>query len=445
MRLRRSTFIIIASLAANAALIGYILRHLAAPPNSLVRFSTPTATGLDHSGKPPATDLATAFQNHDHAALRDLLKAAGFPDDRVREIVQREIWKNYFARHKALVRRDATPSASWWKNNRDEDEPDPAIHREIRKQLRELQREAEAEYLHLLGPDLGNDEHVDEKLAFLSVEKRLQLQRIEQDYDELKNEIHAEIDGFSTPADAAKLRLLKEEQKRDILAVMSPEEQKAYDLRLSETAENLRWEMTKFNATEDEYLKIFALQKAFDEKYASRNDPFGSGYDENAPKPAWSEEERSAEEAKIKQQIRALIGDERYALSIKKEDYDYRQLQAATRRFDLPADTPDRIYSLRTAVSSAALQITNNPVLSPETRKQALIQLATETRNQVRANLGPEVAEAYFKNNGMSWLGTLEEGRAVIFSKDDSSWEPHEAAEAEQPPVIKVEPAHLNL
>jgi hypothetical protein len=427
--MKPASFLIAASLTANLALLGYILLR----PTTPTSYLPPHSADLNHPGPLLATDLATAFKTNNHAALRDILKAAGFPDDLVREIVQRRIWETFRTRYQALVRQ-ADDSISWWKNV-DDDETDPSLTRTTRKQLSELQRESEAELLRLFGPDPENDEYIDKKLAFLPAEKRLQIQKIEQDYFELKNEIQEEIAGFYTAEDTAKLRLLMEEEKRDILAVMSPEEQKAYDLRLSPTAESLRWDMTKLNVTEAEYLKIFALQKAFDEKYASNVDPFSPSYDSASTNPAWSDEERSAEEAKVKQQIRALIGDERFALSIKKQDSDYRQLQAATRRFDLPSDTPDRIYSLRDTVGTTARQIADNPSLSPETKKQALIQLATQTRNQVRTGLGSEVADAYFKNSGMRWLAALDEGNAVIFSKEDSSWNTTSPADSAEPPT----------
>ena len=53
---------------------------------------------------------------------------------------------------------------------------------------------------------------------------------------------------------------------------------------------------------------------------------------------------------------------------------------------------------------AAVRQIADNSNLSNEQKKAALGVLALSTREQVRASLGVDGAEAYFKNNGMTWL-----------------------------------------
>src|SRR5690606_8329296 len=74
-------------------------------------------------------------------------------------------------------------------------------------------------------------------------------------------------------SDREQLRFLQEEKRRDLESLLSPEELRAYDLRNSPTAQQLRWKMTKMNATEAEYLQIFDLQQNFDALY-SHNTPF---------------------------------------------------------------------------------------------------------------------------------------------------------------------------
>ena len=107
---------------------------------------------------------------------------------------------------------------------------------------------------------------------------------------------------------------------------------------------------------------------------------------------------------------------------IRQQDNDWRQLEAATRRLALPADTPARLSPLRDSTALAAQQIAAKADLPAAQKKQALNELAAATREQVRARLGAEGAEAYFKNNGMRWIKELEKGNTITFNANDSGW-----------------------
>ncbi len=444
-----------ASLVANAALVTVTLRGPSSPSSS----DSPSASSPGSSASPskpssssptsPSSvtippDLVAALNANDPQSLRDLLRAAGLNDDMVRSLVQMHIWKKYEARFKALnPRNNPDPNKPWWRDDRSQ-QNGFAQTKEQREESRRLQREIREETERLLGPDTNSNRWNDQRLSFLSPEKREALKYIQQDYQDIRSEIQQEMQGFRLPSDAEKLRFLQEEQKRDIEALMTPEERVAYDLRLSPTAANLRWEMTCLDVSESEYLKIFALQKNFDDKYPSGGDPFSPGYNPDQPKPSWSYEERDKAEQALRQQIKSLIGEDRYARAAREQDYEYRQLQSAARRFELPADTPDRIYALRDTVSASARLIADHPSLSPENKKQEMARLAAQTRDQVRSRLGTDIADAYFKNNGMGWLTFLDEGTAVTFSSYECGGSPYNPAPSVPAspgvPVIQVTP-----
>ena len=77
---------------------------------------------------------------------------------------------------------------------------------------------------------------------------------------------------------------------------------------------------------------------------------------------------------------------------------------------------------MRDSAAAAAQQIAANDDLPAAQKKQALAELAAATREQVRARLGAEGADAYFKNNGMRWLKELEKSKTIIFNTNDSGW-----------------------
>lgn len=418
------------SLVANAALITVVaVRNPAAPTSGDLR---PSSSASASTSKPRSTsaksdlvlppELIAALNSNEPETLRDFLRAAGISDEMIRGIVQMQIWKKYEARFKALnPQMNPDPNKPWWKDDRNQQNRwGGGMTKAQREESKRLQREVRDETVRLLGPDASRNSWQEQRLSFLPAEKRQSLQDIQQDYQELISEVNQDTQGFRLASDAEKLRFLQEEQKRDMEALMTPEERKTYELRMSNTAQQLRWKMTQYDATEQEYLTIFPLQKAFDDKYNPRqNDPYAEQVERD--QNFWKD--RQAAEKQLQDQIKSLIGEQRYADSLRLQESDWTQLEAATRRLELPADTPTRLYALRDTTASAVKQIADNSSLSNEQKKAALGVLATSTREQVRASLGFEGAEAYFKNNGMTWLKELDKGNTITFRKDSTGWD----------------------
>jgi len=422
-----------ASLVANAALVTVTLRQgsEASASSTSAAAGSPAASVKPRSGSSSAAadiklpaEFISALNGNDPEVLRDLLRAAGFSDEMVRSIVQMRIWKKYEERLKALnPQLQPDPNRPWWKDDRNQQNRwNNGMTKAQRDEQRRLHREIQDESERLLGKDANQNRWQDQRLAFLPSEKRQALQQIQQDYQELMGEIQQETQGFRLPSDAEKLRFLQEEQKRDIAALMTPDELQAYELRNSNTANQLRWKMTQYDATEQEYLAIYPLQKAFDEKYNQQNnDPYG--YNDNSEQRDqnyWKA--RQEAEKQLQEQIRGLIGEERYAESIRRQDQDWQQLEAATRRLALPADTPQKLFAMRDGVAASVQQIADNPNFTAEQKKQELASIASATRDQIRATLGEEGAQAYFKNNGMAWLKELDKGNTVTFRKDSPGY-----------------------
>lgn len=413
-----------ASLVANAALITVNLRRDSSSGISAAAAASPApAASAPRTGSavslPP--EIIAALNGDNPEALRDLLRSAGLSDDMVRHLVQTTIWKKYEARFKALnPHQNPDPDKPWWKDDRSQQNGWNGMTKAQRDESRRLQREIRDESVRLFGSDANQNPWLEQRFSFLAPEKRQALMDIQQDYQELMSEIQQETQGFRLPSDAEKLRFLQAEQKRDIEALLSPQELLDYELRNSPTAQQLRWKMTQYDATEQEYISIFPLQKAFDEKYNDHisYDPFGNPRTERAERDQNYWKERQAAEKKLQDDIRAIIGEERFAESIRRQDNDYQQLEAATRRLALAPDTPQKLFALRDPASAAIQQIVENPNLTNDQRKAGLAALAAKTRDEVRAALGEEGAQAYFKNNGMAWLKELEKGNPVSFRDD---------------------------
>lgn len=359
--------------------------------------------------------LVAALREGDLERLRDELRASGLDEDSVRAIVSVRLWKRYESRMKEL-QPAPDPNSPWWKNDEDWQWGGAGQTKEQREQARALRDEQRAEIERLLGKDPKAAEPnawLARQYGFLAPEKREELQRLEQDYNELANDLRREARGFMLPSDQEKLKFLEEEKRRDLAAVLSPEELADFEMRRSRTAQNLRWRMTQMDATEAEFRTIFELQKDFDERF-NEYDQYGNRT-RTMTQDDWKA--RAEAEKAMKDQLRGALGAERYAAYLRSQDGDYQQLRNAVKRLELPSDTPDRIYALRDEVPRRAGLIADDASLSAEQKRAELKKLAEETRNRVGAVLGAEAAQVYLVN-GMQWVKQLENGTIVTFDEN---------------------------
>jgi hypothetical protein len=364
--------------------------------------------------------IAGALKDGDVVALRDGLRAAGVSEELVRSVISARIWQGYQAQMKALQPK-SNGRQEWWKN--DENGMWGGQTKENRVALKALMAQAKAEHERVLGADAspennGND-WLRRQYGSLTTEKQQAMQELDQDYNELAQDLQRETKGFSMPADAEKARFLREEQRKDLATILTPEEMADYDRRNSPTANSLRWLMTRMDASEAEYLAIYELKKEFDEKFNS----YDASGNRNRVKGNDTEQQQARNDADkaLKTQLRESLGAERYQDYIRASDHDYQQLQNATKRFGLPAETPNRLYALRDEVPKAATRIADDNSLTPEQKQAELKKLADQTRDRVTTALGAEVAQVYFSNNGMRWVGQLEKGLIITYDEHGAS------------------------
>ena len=406
--------LLVASLVANAAFVAtQVMRtssahtQAGAPTASSASGSISSTAKLKSTGDTRA-DIVTALKANNPEALRDLLREAGIPDETVRAMVGSLIWDRYRERMKALQPKP-DETKPWWKNDQNWY---GNMTREQRAEQRRIQREANDESIRVLGKnkDANYWGWQDTRLSFLPEEKRQDLQEIEQDYQDLINEVQQEMQGFSIPSDAEKIRFLQEEKKRDLAAILTPAELADYDLRMSNTAQQLRWKMTRFDGSEEEYRKVFALQQAFDasQQTDAYGNPINQGPDD------WKK--RQEAEKQLATQIKEALGAERYTEYVRSQNHEYQQLTSATKRLSLPPQTAAQVFNLRYEIAEESKRIADNANLGTDQKKQALADLAKQTREQVRTSLGAEASEIYLKN-GMNWLNVVEQGQIITFSE----------------------------
>jgi len=406
--------VLILSIAANVVLfIGFAAGYVS------IKKSSPVAARSAASGNAlspeAAKEAVSLFKTDDMAALRDGLRAFGLPEDQVKTVVWNLISSRYAARLREIdnAALEAARQRPYWRGTRSYYYGSKDYTPEQRKEMREIRDEKANEMRQVFGV-ADSYESYGVQYPFLSPDKTGRLRDLNDDYYDLTNQTRDEMAGFQMPDDEAKLKLIDDEEKRDRLALMSPEEKEADDLRNSRTAWALRTRLAGSDMTEDEYKAIFALQQAKDEKFS--NDAA-----KQAASSSWGDSSdfmNASNEAQkdVDAQIKDILGDERYADYVRGQRQDYQTLQAAAQRFNLSADTVAQTYQVRDDAASTAKQISDDESMSAEQKNEAYAALAEQATGQIKASLGDEVGDAYI-NNALVWLKNLPKGGAVTIDE----------------------------
>jgi hypothetical protein len=388
-----------ASLLVNVALVGLILA--ARPSDTPALVSTPSGAAPANASGPPEkseTNTWAALATGDLAAQRDRLLAEGFPPATIRAILAAQIREGFAARRKALD--TAAADAPFWKPAR----PDPVVQAQLRALGREEQKAIEA----LLGPDPDNNAIAElrRQIPGASDEKLAQLREIQTRYAEQTSKIYGDRPGTLLPDERQKINALQKAMHDEFAAVLSPEELEAYDLRASPTANQLRYNLTAFDATEDEYRAIFKVQRAYDEQLRDLAPTLGSG-------PLTPEQSRARQtiQEQLNADLKAALGDQRYADYQRAMDYNYRQTTQLVARLNLPPQTANELYAVQKEMEQRRMNFAASANGTALTREQAMEQMTAlqqEATARVTSALGGNAAalEAY-KQYGGSWLANL--------------------------------------
>jgi hypothetical protein len=398
------------------AVVGYMIYLLKvgpepARPLGRTTFVTNTVTQVAVR-KVNATNLLAAFGNRplnwsaiestNYVTYINNLRGFGCPEETVRDIILTDIAKTYGKRRAALIGQGK--GEKFWLPYPDEN-GDP----ELQKQLAALEEEQRRLVQELLGVDFQTElakywqdnEVLEQRMfGFLPEEKQDQLRLLNRKYESLEQEIYTRSKGELIPEDEEKLRTLEKEKEAEMAKVLTPQEMEEYQLRNSPTATTLRGQLAGFKPTEEEFRRMFKLQKTYDEQFAKAFD----FTDENAV-AVQSKAQQEAQRA-LGEEMKKLLGDQRYNEYVRSQDGDYRSLQNLGSRFNLPNETIANIYNMRQQAEQQKQQLEANGNLTPEQRQNALAAIARETQNSVAQMMGDKAFKAYQRGTGQ-WMNSL--------------------------------------
>ena len=337
------------------------------------------------------------------------LRGFSCPEETVRDIVITDVAKA-FARRRGELRARRAPYRYW--QTADPMTGLPGIPAEVQRELRALDREQHQLVRALLGVDYRaevakyvTDEDYGQQIdSFLPSEKQEVVRNLAEKYDDLEQEVYWRAHGLLGPEDREALSQLQRQRRAELVSLLSPEELENYDLRHSETANSLRTQLAGFQPNEEEFRRLFGVQRSFDES-------FGDGSATAGDPAALRNRVKAQQQAQqaLSEEVRKILGPERFAQYQRVQDPDYRTLLQLGERYTLSEDTANRVYTMKQAAEYYRSQISANPSLSEEQRMRAVENMARETERSIAGTLGTQAYGAYQQNGGQ-WL---EEIRSV--------------------------------
>jgi hypothetical protein len=343
------------------------------------------------------------LESEDYRTYIERLRSIGCPEQTIRDLVISDLDKLMAPRVEALYGRRA--DLQFW-HSEEEELANERNYREISRAQRDIDKEKRAVIEELLGADLirermrlnGQADYYERRLGFLPEERRGEVRKLLEKYDELEERIRekewAEAEPL-TGQDRAALRRLRTEEQAELAAMLNPVEREQYELWVSDTANAVRQATYGMEISKEEFLAIYNARKAFDQQWAARDPDL---MDEA------SRQRMEMARQQMELDLQRQLGPERFAEYKRGEDPEFHQLAKTATQFKLPKDTPKRVYDVKRALEDVRRQLQENPALTLEQKATALKGIQEETGYTVRQLLGEKAFRYYMRAGDAGWL-----------------------------------------
>ena len=325
------------------------------------------------------------------------LRAIGCPEETIRDIIVADVNKLFAARRRELTA--STNKFVYWKADRN-------FYAALRsperlEKLQALDKEKRELLIELLGvapeepPNLfANFNPFENVMDFLSDDKQSQVMDIMIKFEGKMMKLYG--DNQPDAEDMRKMQQLQKDMEAELQGVMTPEEYRQYQLSMSDTARSMRYQLASFDPNQEEFDKIFDLRKNYDDNYSALSRGEAAQEDRDKAKAARNE---------MNDQIKALLGDDRYAEYNRSVDTVFQMIYNVTEQNGLSQDVAVQVYNMRKAAQASAKQVREDTSLTPEQRDAALLVIKNETQAAVVAKMGEKAWNAYQPQAG--WVNKL--------------------------------------
>ena len=326
------------------------------------------------------------------------LRSIGCPEETIRDIITADVKKLFDSRRKAAS--GSTNKFEFWKAG---NMFAGMLDEEKIKQSQELAKEKRALLKELLGvepeekPDLfAAVNPFESMLDFLPASKQADVMDVFQKYQAKMAKTFS--GGTPDAEDMKKLQTTQKEMEAELAKVLTPQEMEDYQLRMSQTAMMMRFQLASFDPSEQEFRDIFKQKKAFDDEFG----PYGM-----MSQDADTKKKYDAAKKDMDASIKSILGDDRYADYERAQDFTYQGIYRVADRNGLGKDAAVKVYDMKKAAEDQAMKVRNDTTLSPEQRAQALSGIRSETERSIRGVFGDTAWQSYQKQPTAYWMKSI--------------------------------------
>ena len=311
------------------------------------------------------------------------LRRIGCPEKTIRDIIVAEVDDLFVER---MAREINLPEQKWWLPEPDMDALETGMD-----QFAALEREKAVLLTQLLGVGWdrqrnmagGNAIRFDGAvLSKLAPETKSAVERIESNARRARAEAEQSAQQEGRAVDPGQLADLRQDLRRQLASVLTPEQLEEYLLRYSPTAEQMRDELLGYGAEADEFRRIFRARDSFEQQLAALNS--------NDPgTPARRVQlERARDEA-----IRQAVGPERFAFYQVSQSPLFRQAQDMAEQSGAPAEKVLPLFRINQAVQDEIARIQSDQTLTADQKRVAVASVQQQQQNSVDRILASETAD----------------------------------------------------
>ncbi|MEP6663007.1 MAG: hypothetical protein ABJC04_05015 [Verrucomicrobiota bacterium] len=203
-------------------------------------------------------------------------------------------------------------------------------------------------------------------------------------------------DGAPDATDMKEVQKTQKEMESEIAKILTPQEFEDYQLRLSQTSMMMRMQLASFEPNEQEFRDIFKLRKKYDDEYSMMGMTIGD-----------DREKADKARKELNEQVKGILGEERYADYDRAQDYVYQGIAKVAQREGLPKEAGIKVFDMKKAAEAEAAKVRSNSALSDEQRRASLEAIHAETERSMGEVLGQKGLESYQKQQGSYWLRNL--------------------------------------
>ena len=324
------------------------------------------------------------------------LRSIGCPEETIRDIIVADVNKLFESRRREITA--STNKFSYWKaGNIFGGAMDPA---RIEK-LQALNKEKHDLLKELLGVDVADQPNLfanfnpfETMLDFLPAEKQNQLIDI---YTKYQAKLMKMVGNGAPDAEDRKAMLkVQQDMEAELAGLLGPEDYRQYQLRMSQTAMTMRMQLASFDPSQTEFDKIFDIRKKLEDEFGM----MGMGAMSQEEKDKYKQAQNDA-----KEQVKALLGEERYADYERAQDWNYQAIYKTTERYGLSKDVAVKVYDMKKAAEDAAKKIRKDTSLTKEQRDAALRDIRNQTELAIGGAMGEKAWNSY--QDSANWLDRI--------------------------------------